>query len=162
VPAIVLVFLRYFFLLLLYLFIFYLVRWMVRDLKALAKVGAAGEVPAVPGGPACFKDGAIVVLDGAVPAFKPGDAFELGAGTTLGRSGESEIIIPDDFVSKHHARIIRNKDRYWLEDLGSANGTYINDTLVKQPVALSEGDRIRIGKVIFQFTGWGHEVDPGN
>jgi len=149
VPVIALLILRGFFLLFLYLFIFYLVRWMVRDLKTYAA-------------PLCLKGGMIVVLDGDVPAFKPGAALELGDETTLGRSGESKIIIPDDFVSKRHARITRSEGRYWLEDLGSRNGTYLNNVLVRQPVTLSEGDRIKIGKVTFQFTGWGHEVDSSN
>lgn len=161
-PVIALVVLQHVFLLFLYLFIFYLVRWMIRDLRDLVEMNTAGEVPAAPDGAGRFESGRLVVLDGAGPAFKPGDTFDLGVETVLGRSSESTVIIPDDFVSKQHARITRAKGRYRLEDLGSRNGTFVNGNLVKRPVVLSEGDRIKIGDVIFQFTGWRHEVDSAN
>lgn len=136
---------------------------MVRDLRALVKDEPAG-ITGMPGeaGAGDFKSGRLVVLEGSAGAFNPGDTFELGAGAVLGRSGESKIIIPDDFISKQHARITRIKDKYRLEDLGSRNGTYVNNTLVKRPVILSEGDRIKIGNVTFQFTGWRYEVDSSN
>lgn len=75
-----------------------------------------------------------------------GRTFTVTAPLTLGRSVENDIILTDDFASGHHARIEPEGGAVILTDLGSTNGTYLNDERVVQPRSLQPGDRIRIGR----------------
>jgi pSer/pThr/pTyr-binding forkhead associated (FHA) protein len=75
-----------------------------------------------------------------------GRTFTVASPLTLGRSVENDIILTDDFASGHHARIDPEGSAVILTDLGSTNGTYLNDERVVQPRPLQPGDRIRIGR----------------
>jgi hypothetical protein len=79
-----------------------------------------------------------------------GIAYDLSDGATLGR-GDVEIKLEDPFASSRHARISRQGHAVVLEDLGSTNGTYLNDQPLTGPQPLHEGDRIRIGDSEFTF-----------
>ena len=61
----------------------------------------------------------------------------------IGRKSDCDIILNDEQISKHHARIIKDGERYRIEDLGSMNGTCINGKEIKR-VLLRDGDRINI------------------
>jgi DNA-binding response OmpR family regulator len=69
----------------------------------------------------------------------------------IGRAVESDIVITSRRVSREHARLRREGWRVILEDLGSTNGTFLNDERVLDPVELRDGDRIHIGDVTFVF-----------
>lgn len=71
----------------------------------------------------------------------------------FGREAENDICIPDSKVSRTHARIEPSEDGYTLTDLGSTNGTFINDKPVEQPVHLRVGDAITIGPARFLVLG---------
>jgi pSer/pThr/pTyr-binding forkhead associated (FHA) protein len=79
-----------------------------------------------------------------------GVAYDLSRGATLGR-GDVEIHLEDPFASSHHARISLEGHVVVLEDLGSTNGTYLNDTPLDGPQPLRDGDRIRIGDSEFSY-----------
>jgi len=64
---------------------------------------------------------------------------------TLGRQ-DVDIIIDDSYISKQHARFFMKDDRWYIEDLGSANGTYVNGQRIAEPVKLHRGDRVQIGQ----------------
>jgi pSer/pThr/pTyr-binding forkhead associated (FHA) protein len=64
---------------------------------------------------------------------------------TLGREG-ADIAIDDSYISKKHARFFMKDGRWHIEDLGSANGTYVNEKRVTEPVKLRRGDRVQIGQ----------------
>jgi len=81
---------------------------------------------------------------------KDGVAYDLGQGATLGR-GDVEIQLDDPFASTHHARISREGRVVVIEDLGSTNGTYLNDQPLDGPQPLHDGDRIRIGDSEFSY-----------
>jgi len=69
----------------------------------------------------------------------------------IGRSSKCDLAIDQDSVSRHHARIARSRDgRYSVADLGSTNGTYVNDVAVTEHV-LHDGDQVKIGRTIFKF-----------
>jgi pSer/pThr/pTyr-binding forkhead associated (FHA) protein len=70
---------------------------------------------------------------------------------TIGRAVESEIVITSKRVSREHARLRREGWRVILHDLGSTNGTFLNDERVLAPVELHDSDRIKIGDVTFVF-----------
>ena len=85
------------------------------------------------------------------PGQPVGRAYGItGHGVTLGR-GDVEIQLEDPFASSRHARISRQGHVVVLEDLGSTNGTYLNDELLTGPQPLHDGDRIRIGDSEFSY-----------
>lgn len=79
-----------------------------------------------------------------------GVAYDLMDGAVLGR-GDVEIRLEDPFASGHHARISREGHVVVIEDLGSTNGTYLNEEPLSGPQPLYDGDRIRIGDSEFSY-----------
>jgi len=157
--------LRYIFLGFLLVFIFRLVKWMVGDLKqtrrdSTSRYREAGQ----PGGTDYPVDvGALLtVKESASPDFSTGDSLDLGWEKLLGRGGASDILIRDSFASNRHALIFFKEGQYWLEDLQSTNGTFLNGVQIDQANVLADGDIIKIGGIIFQFVRWGHEVGSVN
>lgn len=71
--------------------------------------------------------------------------------TTIGRSARSDVCIPDAFASRLHAEVRKEGDGYWLQDLGSANGTRYNGAAVKSSVPLLSGGEIQIGETTIVF-----------
>jgi FHA domain len=92
----------------------------------------------------------LVVLN-ACDGLEPGTAFSLQPFTTLGRSAANAFVVPDTFASAEHALVSWRGGQWWLEDLGSRNGTQINDVLVTAPTVLGAGDVISIGQVKLKF-----------
>jgi pSer/pThr/pTyr-binding forkhead associated (FHA) protein len=72
-------------------------------------------------------------------------------GVLLGRNPECTLVLDDDFASGRHARIFRHDGGWFVEDLGSTNGTYMGSTRLTQPVAVEVGSTLRIGKTIFEL-----------
>lgn len=89
----------------------------------------------------------------AAPASgpEPGLAIALRSNTTIGRSSECVVVVPDPVVSSKHAAITSRGDRWWVEDLGSTNGTQVNDQYVSAPVAVGIGDEIQVGPARFRL-----------
>lgn len=155
--------LKYVFLAVLYLFFLRVLRavWTeVREPK-VATVDAAPPppAPAVPvGTPA--GDGAQPTLAGseqqlvqAGPGGGPARHFPLSAETSIGRSPGCGVALPEDtFVSQVHARVFRRDGALWVEDLGSTNGTYVNDARLDGPVPLRPGDRLQIGETVLELS----------
>jgi serine phosphatase RsbU (regulator of sigma subunit) len=71
--------------------------------------------------------------------------------TTIGRSARSDVCIPDAFASRLHAEVRKEGDSYWLHDLGSANGTRYNGSVVSMPIPLVSGGEIQIGETTIVF-----------
>jgi hypothetical protein len=90
-----------------------------------------------------------LVVDRAA-GHRDGVAYDLSAGATLGR-GDVEIRLEDPFASSHHTRISRQGRTLVIEDLGSTNGTYLNEEPLTGPRPLHSGDRIRIGDSEFTY-----------
>ncbi|MEA2199104.1 MAG: hypothetical protein QOJ25_3155 [Solirubrobacteraceae bacterium] len=84
------------------------------------------------------------------PGHESGVAYDVRAGATLGR-GDVEIRLEDPFASSRHARISCQGRVVVIEDLGSTNGTYLNDQPLTGPQPLHEGDVIRIGDSEFSY-----------
>lgn len=162
--------LRYLFLFLLYLFLLLLVRLMYLGLREEAVFPAAsarrgpdrtpsGEPPA----PVAAKGGSrLLVLASPDPALQAGMNLPLGEKTTLGRGNKNDLVIPDPFASLEHAHVFSREGQYWLEDLGSLNGTYLNEVRLERPTVLADGDRVRIGGVTFQFVRWAYEMESSD
>lgn len=68
--------------------------------------------------------------------------------STIGRSTDNDIPIPDPEVSRRHAQVVKQGQGYAIVDLGSTNGTFVNDVRVTKTTPLKHGDRIRLGDAI--------------
>jgi pSer/pThr/pTyr-binding forkhead associated (FHA) protein len=77
--------------------------------------------------------------------------MKLAASSTVGRAPECEIRLDDTYVSQQHARIFGKTDRWYVEDLGSTNGTYVNDQKLAAPALVQPGDRIRVGTTVLEL-----------
>ena len=75
-----------------------------------------------------------------------GSVFRVGeSGATLGRLPENTICLTDGRLSRHHARIDFRDDAFWITDLGSQNGTLVNDRPVTEAARLQPGDTVELG-----------------
>lgn len=88
------------------------------------------------------------------PTF--GRTFAIGASSTIGRQNDCDICIPAEEISRHHARLRAGTDGVTVEDLGSANGTYVNGRRVTQ-ATLRPGDELALDTVRFMLLAPGHE-----
>ncbi len=89
----------------------------------------------------------LVVLDPGGSGLPVGIDFVLAANSTVGRAEPNSIVIPDPAVSARHCRFSVRDGQWWLEDLGSANGTYINGKQVVGVVQVSDGDVVEVSRV---------------
>jgi len=85
------------------------------------------------------------------PPQRRGRVFELGEEVTVGRSPGCAVPLDDDtFASSIHARVFRRSGELWIEDLGSTNGTWLNDERLEIPARLRRGDRVKVGSTILE------------
>lgn len=153
--------LKFGFLAVLYVFLLWVAWSALRDMRRGAD-GLARRAQPVPSD-ATSMYAASAVLDGEIEDFEPrllverapghqsGTAYEIpDGGATLGR-GDVEIQLEDPFASAHHARVSRQGYVLVIEDLGSTNGTYLNEEPLDGPQPLHPGDRIRIGDSEFSY-----------
>ena len=90
----------------------------------------------------------VLVVDGA----NAGERADLAhAPILIGRGNDAAIRLDDDYVSTRHARIASSGDQWFVEDLGSTNGTYIGSARITQPTTLTLGTQVRIGKTILEL-----------
>ena len=130
---------KYVFVVIIYLFIFVIIRMIYLDIRSM------GTVP---------NDGGVYLkllnrLD-SLP-YRISDSYPLGEKLSLGRSSENDVTLKDPFVSKKHFIITRDEEQFFIADLGSANGTYLNKQKLTDAVRLSNGDVIGIGELEFIF-----------
>jgi hypothetical protein len=92
---------------------------------------------------------ALVVVAPGETDLLPGDRLPLLSVTTLGRALTNTVVLADSFTSVEHARLTQRDSRWWLEDLGSRNGTLLNEVRLQpgKPVAVVEGDLVGVGSV---------------
>jgi FHA domain-containing protein len=70
--------------------------------------------------------------------------------TLLGRDASCHVTIPDSSVSHRHARVYHSDGEWYVEDLGSTNGTFVNDRPLTRPVVLRPSDTVGIGRSVFE------------
>jgi hypothetical protein len=149
----VLLVLKIAFLVLLYLFIWRIVRTAARDLRLpqesfiLAPSAQAGLQPVRRSAVV----GRLVVVKS--PDLDEGHDYELdSAQLTIGRGGQNDIAIrTDEYASARHARFEPRHDGIWVQDLGSTNGTYLNGARLERPRRLAEGDIVRVGETDLRY-----------
>jgi pSer/pThr/pTyr-binding forkhead associated (FHA) protein len=136
---------------LLFLFIWRSMRWVVRGLSVAEAPGAANRGrrrrpepgPTLPPGPST-----LVVRGG-------GDArprtVRLAASMTVGRAPECDLRLDDTYASQQHARLYAKNEHWFVEDLGSTNGTFVNDQKLAAPAMLQPGDTVRVGQTVLEL-----------
>ena len=125
---------RILFLVLLYLYLFGIARALLRDLRAAAREPTT-------------ELGRLVVV--ASPGGEPaaGTTLGLDAITTLGRDVNNAVVVDDEFVSAEHAVLTFRGRTWYVEDLDSTNGTFVNGSPVDGVAPLGYGDEIQLGQV---------------
>lgn len=123
-------------LLVLYLFLWQLVAVIWRDLHRPA-TGEAEKARPV---------GRLLLISGGPYAHLPSGSAPLHPVTSIGRADDNTIVLGDGFVSAHHARLSFRDDTWWLADLDSRNGTWVNGERITGEVPIRFGDVIEIGQ----------------
>ena len=122
-----------------------------RPTRGRQQVAARPPKASKPAKPAKGKRGmpnVLVVTQGALS----GTSVRLGeSAVTMGRSQDSTIVIDDDYVSSRHARVFPRDGEWFVEDLGSTNGTYLDRTKVISPTPVKIGVPIRVGKTVVEL-----------
>jgi hypothetical protein len=152
--------LKFGFLAILYLFLLWMARSVLKDLRRGVEPAAAdphqpdpmeatgfhaaGTPDRPAGGPPKLR-----VQTGN--GLQAGSAYDLSEGALLGRGDQADIVLEDSFASSRHAQLVPRGDVMVLEDLGSTNGTYLNGEPLRGPQPLHPGDRIRIGDSEFVY-----------
>jgi pSer/pThr/pTyr-binding forkhead associated (FHA) protein len=85
------------------------------------------------------------------PADQKGRSFDLNGELTVGRAAGCQVALEDNYVSQLHARVFTRDGGVWVEDLGSTNGTYLNDQRVSAPLALRRGDQLKVGSTVMEL-----------
>lgn len=130
---------RYIFILLIYTFMIAIIRLIYLDIKSLYSFDGDGG--------SYLK---LINRKETIP-YKIKEEYILNEKITIGRGQQNGIDLRDPYVSKEHARIIADENQYFLEDLDSANGTYLNNERVLDAIRLKNGDRIKLGQIEFLF-----------
>ena len=147
----VLLILKIAFLVLLYLFIWRIVRTAGRDLRLPQESFILR--PALAGGAIgqAINPGRLVVVQSQV--LKVGEEFGLDANPlTVGRGTQNDVSIDgDEFASARHVRVEPRRDGVWVSDVGSTNGTYVNGVRIDRPRKLVQGDVVRVGETELRF-----------
>jgi hypothetical protein len=141
--------LKFGFLAVLYLFLLWVTRMALRDLRGTASPGFETGYHEVLGGGQEATDAFLVVQEGG--GLTKGDHFDLFGGVSLGRSADADIRLDDRYASGFHARVFHRSGVYVVEDLNSTNGTLLNSRELHGEAELSPGDVIRIGDTEFRF-----------
>lgn len=130
--------LKYLFIVLIYIFIIDVLRTIKRDLTKpeSAKVSAPPY---------------LMVISGAEKLPGITETLVISDETFIGRADKCQVKIDDPFVSSEHARIYRKGKNFYIEDMGSRNGTYINGKLLHKPELIEDGDEITMQDVQLVF-----------
>lgn len=141
--TLILILLRYAFLLFLYLFLLQVIRVVVKDLREGAETRQAG-------GEWRRQKPHLVVVS---PGERRGAIYPLGDYNAIGRDPANNVVLAEPAVSARHAIIVRRGKEFWLQDIGSTNGTYVNGRPVTGWVRLRPRDRVTLGGTTLQFMG---------
>ncbi|HKJ36707.1 MAG TPA: FHA domain-containing protein [Solirubrobacterales bacterium] len=145
--------LKFGFLAVLYLFLFAVARSALRDLRGRAPAAAGAEegtgMHAVRGGRVAATDACLVALSGA--GLDIGERVDLFGGVSIGRAAEADLRIEDRYASGIHCRVYSRGNAYYVEDMNSTNGTFLNGAQLTGDAELADLDEISIGDTTFRF-----------
>ena len=132
---------------LLYFFLFQVVRVVSRELQT--------PPPAPPPRATVAPGPSLTLIDAAESEMVVGATFPLQPTTTIGRTSDNVVVLPDAFVSSHHARLVQSNGRWYFTDLGSTNGSFVNNQRAGGSAQLvKDGDIIQIGRVKLRLSAY--------
>jgi FHA domain len=141
------------FLVLLYLFIWRIVRSAARDLRLPQEsmILSPQQASSLLAQPTAREHGRLVVVDSS--ALGHGDVYGIDStALTIGRSSDNDLPLSgDEYASAHHARFEPRRDGVYVEDIGSTNGTFVNGIRLEQERRLVPGDIVRSGETDLRF-----------
>ena len=145
--------LKFAFLGVLYLFLLVVARSALRDLRgrggqALTANDGTG-MHSIAGGRVAATDANLIAVTGG--GLTPGEHIDLFGGVTIGRAADADVRIEDRFASGIHCRVHSRGNSYFVEDLDSTNGTYLNGADLNGEAPLNDMDTIRIGDTEMRF-----------
>ena len=127
--------------------------WVQVNPPAPAPAPTSPVAPAAPARPPAAPVAAAVAhLRVVEPAAARGTVYDVGEEVTVGRAPGCGVALPDQAVSQLHARLYRRDGKLWLEDLGSTNGTWVNQKRISAPLAIRRGDRIQVGATVLEVS----------
>ena len=147
-PESVLTLLKFVFLALIYLFLWFIARVVLRELRAPALATAApGAAPPAAKKPAPAK--AFATLRVIAPESRRGEVVPIDGEITVGRGGGCALVLADDhYASTVHARLFRRGNDLFVEDLKSRNGTFVNGKPITTTTRVKRGDRVQFGQTV--------------
>jgi pSer/pThr/pTyr-binding forkhead associated (FHA) protein len=155
VPTFALTVLKFVFLALLYFFVYRAVRSVVVDVRGTAARGAiprSSKAEARPPSPPAERRGKrpreLLLVD---ERGKKAASFRLEGAMQIGRADACHVKLSDTYVSQFHARVFPKDGAWFVEDLGSTNGTFLNQRKVTAPSELRGGDKLRMGKTMLEL-----------
>lgn len=92
-----------------------------------------------------------LVVETGAGEIRPGQAFSIDGEMVVGRSPAAHLVLADRYVSLRHARLTVQDGTVVVSDLGSSNGTFVNDERITSGARLGEGDRLRIGSIVLRL-----------
>ncbi|MGN6561488.1 MAG: protein kinase domain-containing protein [Thermomicrobiales bacterium] len=119
--------------------------------QASTPANVPGEDTHVATSPTPAPVGQLVILDPQRSGLPKEAAFSLRSGAVVGRHPGNAIPINDEFISTRHAELRHDADGWWVTDLGTTNGTYVNGARVAAATQLHTGDEVRFGRVRARF-----------
>jgi pSer/pThr/pTyr-binding forkhead associated (FHA) protein len=125
---------------LLYAFLVVVLRGAARGLSRSATTAVSSAAPVLQ----------LVVLEPGASSLQAGQRVDVDDGTTLGRAARADVVLADPSVSAEHARLTRVGHAWVVTDLGSTNGTRVNEAQVSGKASLANGDVLAIGHVRLQ------------
>lgn len=144
-PAVVLLVLRLIVALVLYAFLGALVLYLLKDFRSAT-------------GPRSYAPEAHLEV---IAGPKAGAVFSLVEVNLLGRAADCTIRVADKTMSAHHGRLSFHASQWWMEDLGSRNGSSVNEVRVTEPIVVTYGDRLGFGRVVFRLQSGRAPTTPG-
>jgi len=148
VPESVLTLLKFVFLALVYLFLFFIVRVVLRELRAPA-LAPAGATPARPAKRRSAPPKAFATLRLVAPESRVGELVPVDGEITVGRGGGCALVLADDhYASTVHARVFRRGNDLYVDDLESRNGTFVNGKQISTTTKLKRNDRVQFGQTV--------------
>jgi hypothetical protein len=91
-----------------------------------------------------------LALEFIEPTEREGERVDVDVAVTIGRSQDCDLQLNDNYLSSRHARVANDGGDLTIEDLGSTNGTYVNQEILAGRVRLERGDTVQVGGVLFE------------
>lgn len=134
--------LTYIFVIIIYLFIFVIIRMIFLDIRTMYRKKSGG-----------FADAYLKLINLRHDLdFPVEESYEISDNEVIGRGKKCDISIPDRYMSTKNSRIFKSSGKFYLEDLESTNGTFLNgEPLSDTAVELLDGDKISVGRINFLF-----------